>query len=99
MRFVNTRWACMLLIVGVAATTGAVSATTSLEGRWKSGDGDTCYWDPSDTGPDQCQPTVPPAGRWKLAGDNSCYLDTQDSGPDQCTPAEAAEVSAVALLR
>jgi hypothetical protein len=52
-------------------------------GRWKIG-GSGCYWDPNDTGPDQCSPN---AGRWKI-GSQGCYFDSSDSGPDQCQPAE-----------
>jgi len=86
----------LLLIVGLATTASVVSATANLDGRWKLGGDNTCVFDPTDSGPDQCQPPAPPAGRWKLGGDGSCTFDSQDSGPDQCTPpapSEAADVS------
>jgi subtilisin family serine protease len=52
-------------------------------GRWKLNYDGSCYWDPNDSGPDQCDPDL---GRWKLANDGSCYWDPNDSGPDQCVP-------------
>src|SRR5262245_22688294 len=57
------------------------SAGTNLTGRWKIGG--PCYWDPNDSGPDQCEPDP---GRWKL-GTEGCYFDSGDNGPDQCEPA------------
>ena len=61
-------------------------AAATSDGRWKlGGDAGSCYWDPDDSGPDQCSPTM---GRWKLGGDpGSCYWDANDSGPNQCEPA------------
>src|SRR5205809_781053 len=60
----------------------AVAATT--DGRWKLGGDGSCYWDPDDSGPDQCSQA---SGRWKLGGDGSCYWDANDEGPNQCAPA------------
>lgn len=51
-------------------------------GRWKV-DGSTCYFDPTDSGADQCDPT---AGRWKDDGNGGCYFDPNDYGPNQCQP-------------
>jgi hypothetical protein len=56
-------------------------------GRWKDDGQGGCYWDPNDSGPDQC---VPPTGRWKDDGQGGCYWDPNDSGPDQCVPQESA---------
>jgi hypothetical protein len=78
---------------GVAAK--ATAATT--DGRWKLGGDGSCYWDPDDSGPDQCSQVV---GRWKLGGDGSCYFDANDSGPNQCEPpaaSGAAEARAISL--
>jgi hypothetical protein len=92
MKLMSVRWSCLLLLlVGIAATTGVVSGA---DGRWKLGDDGTCYWDPADVGPDQCTPAGAPTGRWKLGGDGTCYFDANDSGPNQCEPpvtAPAAE--------
>jgi hypothetical protein len=53
------------------------------DGRWKLGGDGSCYFDPDDSGPDQCSQNP---GRWKVGGDGACYWDPADSGPDQCTP-------------
>ena len=66
----------------VTSTTILHSATTQ-DGRWKLGGDGSCYFDPDDSGPDQCSPNP---GRWKLGGDGNCYWDPADSGPNQCTP-------------
>jgi hypothetical protein len=84
----------LALAMGVAAMAVTVSAATNLDGRWKIGDGGTCYFDAADVGPDQCDPNAPPAvGRWKLDASSGCVFDALDSGPDQCAPAEASDVS------
>ncbi len=78
---------------GVAAK--ATAATT--DGRWKLGGDGSCYWDPDDSGPDQCSQS---SGRWKLGGDGTCYFDANDSGPNQCEPpaaSAAAEARAISL--
>ncbi|HTH03932.1 MAG TPA: hypothetical protein VL882_26835 [Vicinamibacterales bacterium] len=83
--------------VVASAFTGAVAVTPTsavAEGRWKLGGDGACYWDPDDSGPDQCSQS---SGRWKLGGDGSCYWDANDSGPNQCAPpaeAPAAEARA-----
>jgi hypothetical protein len=59
-------------------------STLGQDGRWKLGGDGSCYFDPDDSGPDQCEPNL---GRWKLGGDGSCYWDPSDSGPNQCAPA------------
>ena len=82
---VNTHGVGMLLLAVAIVVTGAVVSAAS-EGRWKLGGDGSCYWDETDSGPDQC--SANPPGRWKLGGDGSCYFDAEDSGADQCTPAE-----------
>ena len=67
----------------VTSTTFLHSGVTQ-DGRWKVGGDGSCYFDPDDSGPDQCSPNL---GRWKLGGDGSCYWDPADSGPNQCSPA------------
>lgn len=60
-------------------------------GRYKDDGQGGCYWDPNDSGPDQCQPAT---GRWKLDGNGGCYWDPNDSGPDQClSSAQGAFIS------
>jgi hypothetical protein len=73
---------------GSAATLAPVApAAAAADGRWKLGGDGSCYWDPDDSGPDQCSQTQ---GRWKLGGDGSCYWDANDSGENQCEPAPSA---------
>lgn len=62
---------------------GSASVTTSAQkkGRWKK-DGDRCYFDANDSGPDQC---TPPKGRYKKEGDRCVWVATED-GDNQCTP-------------
>jgi hypothetical protein len=69
--------------VTMVAVLCLTAAAQGAEGRWKI-QGDACLFDPEDSGPDQCSPTL---GRWKVSGD-SCVFDPNDSGPDQCQPAE-----------
>lgn len=78
-----------------ATGTGTVNepvAAATADGRWKLGGDGSCYWDPDDSGSDQCSPNQ---GRWKLGGDGSCYWDANDSGPNQCEPASAASPEAL----
>lgn len=82
----------VLVAAALAATVVAVGAAQSSDGRWKIGDGGTCYFDDTDSGPDQCSPD-PAAGRWKDDGNGGCYFDSQDSGPNQCTPVVPTEPS------
>jgi hypothetical protein len=58
---------------------------TANAGRWKLGN--TCYWDPNDSGPNQCDPNAPPkpTGRYKESK-GQCYWEKNDSGPNQCDP-------------
>lgn len=63
-------------------------------GRYKVNGYGQCYWDPNDSGPDQC--SGGPTGRYKWDG-SACYWDPNDSGPDQCSP-ELASVSPRAIL-
>jgi len=79
----------------VSVTNGAVtlpSATVGQDGRWKLGGDGSCYFDPDDSGPDQCSPNL---GRWKLGGDGSCYWDPADEGPNQCSPATSDGLDAI----
>jgi hypothetical protein len=69
---------CLMMAVVSVHGSGA-------DGRWKLGDDGSCTFDPTDSGPDQCDPTV---GRWKLGDDGSCTFDQNDTGPDQCQPAQ-----------
>jgi len=70
----------------------AVTPTAAAEGRWKLGGDGSCFFDPDDSGPDQCSAN---GGRWKLGGDGSCVFDANDSGPNQCEPpAEAPAADA-----
>jgi hypothetical protein len=55
-------------------------------GRYKLNGNGQCYWEPNDSGPNQCSPN---SGRYKLDGSGNCYWDANDSGPDQCSPLEA----------
>ena len=77
--------ACLALGIALVASV----TSSAAEGRWKLDDSGGCYFDASDSGPDQCDGTL---GRWKVDGDGNCYFDEQDSGPDQCTPPSEAAV-------
>jgi hypothetical protein len=89
MRWVTVTPVCvLLLIVGLAAAASATS-TSGSDGRWKIGSDGSCYFDETDSGPDQC---LPP-GRWKLGDDGSCYFDAQDEGPNQCSPSESTSAT------
>jgi hypothetical protein len=74
-------WLTGTTIATVALGVAVAAGGSDLVGRWKV-NGTQCYWDATDTGPDQCNPN---AGRWKLNG-TTCYWDGFDSGPDQCNP-------------
>ena len=79
-------------LAAVMNTGVATKPAATADGRWKLGGDGSCYWDPDDSGPDQCSQS---SGRWKLGGDGSCYWDANDSGPNQCEP-PAAEAAAEA---
>ena len=70
-----------LLLAG-AASAELLGAAQEQKGRYKQ-QGESCVWDPSDSGPNQCAPRT--AGRFKQQGDN-CVWDANDRGPDQCKP-------------
>jgi pimeloyl-ACP methyl ester carboxylesterase len=53
-------------------------------GRFKLNNG-SCYWDPYDSGPNQCDPNAAP-GRYKVDGFGTCYFEPSEFPPDQCTP-------------
>jgi hypothetical protein len=77
--------------VGIAAVfciaTAVAGASTPSDGlgRWKLDGHGGCYWDPSDSGSNQCDPDNPD-GRWKSDGNGGCYWDPDDFGSDQCDP-------------
>jgi hypothetical protein len=85
MNALAARWIGLLVLV--AGVTAATPEARGLDGRWKLGGDGGCFFDATDSGPDQCAPTT---GRWKLGGDGSCYFDATDGGPDQCAPATGA---------
>jgi hypothetical protein len=66
----------------VIAAMLATSASPVRADRWKLADDGSCYFDPADSGPDQCMPTP---GRYKLDGNGTCYYDADDAGPNQCS--------------
>lgn len=74
-----------VVAASASANPGAVTkpVAAATDGRWKLGGDGSCYFDPDDSGPDQCSQSP---GRWKLGGDGSCYWDPADEGPNQCTP-------------
>jgi hypothetical protein len=76
----KTFWRIVIAVVLIG-----VYVPVEAQGRWKAGA--TCYWDPNDSGPNQCDPNAPPkpSGRYKISG-MSCYWEKTDSGPDQCDP-------------
>ena len=55
----------------VAAKSGATAAT---DGRWKLGGDGSCYWDPDDSGPNQC---TPPAADGIEATDGTAGVSAQ----------------------
>ena len=75
------------ILLGICVTLCLAVATPAPiageDGRWKDDGNGGCYFDPDDSGPDQCSANP---GRWKLGGDGTCYWDPADSGPNQCTP-------------
>jgi hypothetical protein len=82
------RFCVLLLVVSTWVGIGVAGSPAALAdgGRWKVGDAG-CYWDPNDSGPDQCSPNV---GRYKVGDGGQCYWDANDSGPNQCEPAQPA---------
>ena len=79
------------LVSGASNVVTPLRSTLDQDGRWKLGGDGSCYFDPDDSGPDQCEANL---GRWKLGGDGSCYWDPADSGPNQCAPATTDAVDA-----
>jgi hypothetical protein len=72
------------VLLGICVTFCLVTAPMSgAEGRWKDDGNGGCYFDATDSGPDQCYPNL---GRWKDDGNGGCYFDETDSGPNQCQP-------------
>jgi hypothetical protein len=60
------------------------SAAVQQKGRYKR-DGDTCFWDSNDSGPNQCEPQI--KGRFRKVANDACAWDANDLGADQCRPA------------
>lgn len=58
------------------------------DGRWKVDGSGGCYFEPNDSGPDQCTAGTSggATGRWKSNGVGGCYWDSTDPGPNQCNP-------------
>src|SRR5690242_16278263 len=54
--------------IGLSGVAGLTHGPSSLgsalnqDGRWKLGGDGSCFFDPDDSGPDQCSPNL---GRWK----------------------------------
>lgn len=78
-----TRRILTVLCVTACLALAAPAPTSCQDGRWKDDGNGGCYFDPDDSGPDQCSPTL---GRWKDDGNGGCYYDASDSGPNQCQP-------------
>jgi hypothetical protein len=72
--------------LGASRSAGASVYVAPPTGRYKYNGSGQCYWEPNDSGPNQCTPPPPPTGRYKLDGQGHCYWDPYDSGPNQCTP-------------
>lgn len=71
--------ALLLLVVAIVL---ASQTPAQARDRWKLSDDGSCYFDPNDTGPDQCEPQP---GRYKLDANGTCYYDAGDTGPNQCS--------------
>jgi len=78
-----TRRILLGLAVTLCLALAAPAPIAGQDGRWKSDGNGGCYFDPDDSGPDQCSATL---GRWKDDGNGGCYYDASDSGPNQCQP-------------
>ncbi|MDM8005910.1 MAG: Ig-like domain-containing protein [Phycisphaerae bacterium] len=59
-------------------------AAPAPTGRYKLDGSGYCYWDPNDSGLNQCTPQLP--GRYKLDSEGTCYWEPNDTGANQCTP-------------
>lgn len=77
-KFSGTAAGIIVISLAVAGTWAAAS------GRYKK-EGDRCVWNATDTGPNQCVPTV--EGRFKKSGD-TCTWAANDKGADECRPAK-----------
>ena len=82
-----TRRILGVLCVTLCLALSASAPISGQDGRWKDDGNGGCYFDPEDSGPDQCSPAP---GRWKDDGNGGCYFDASDSGPNQCQPASDA---------
>lgn len=91
----------LMVTLAVCAVSAVTIAARAQDGRWKLDGNGGCYFDATDSGPDQCVAST--TGRWKDDGNGGCVFDASDSGPNQCTPpqqpseaptASASEVAA-----
>jgi hypothetical protein len=71
---------------GIKQSVGVTVTIRPPTGRYKLDGSGRCYWDPNDSGPNQCT-----MGRWKSDGHGGCYWDANDSGSNQCSPGEALD--------
>ena len=78
-----TRRMPTLLCIVACLALAAPAPISCQDGRWKDDGNGGCYFDPDDSGPNQCSATL---GRWKDDGNGGCYFDASDSGPNQCQP-------------
>lgn len=80
----NTRFDSILTVVSTALMLAAfvprAVQAASDTGRWKIGN-DGCYWDPNDSGPDQCSPGDPPP-----APPSTCSPDDYGANPFDGSP-------------
>ncbi|MGE3958642.1 MAG: hypothetical protein AB7H96_18160 [Vicinamibacterales bacterium] len=85
----SVKTSLILAVPAVCLATVVVmqSPVAAGAGRYKLDGNKHCYWDPNDSGPDQCRPAgEKPKGRYKLDGNRNCYWDANDNGPNQCEP-------------
>src|SRR5690606_8559952 len=88
------------LLIAVALACGlamAAPASSDEQGRWKLDGTGTCYFDPLDSGPDQCIPDDPgpnepdQPGRWKDDGLGGCVFVAGELAPGQGVPEDGGE--------
>ena len=90
----RVQWLAGVLVAALVATGAgfAVSEAGQDKGRYKK-DGNNCFWDANDTGPNQCTPRT--AGRFKKNGD-ACVWDAADRGPARARRAALRRAPAAA---
>jgi hypothetical protein len=52
-------WRRLVVITAIAACVAPSVGNAGQTGRWKLGGDGSCYWDPNDSGPNQCDPNQP----------------------------------------